>query len=176
MKKILILVTIILIVGIGYFKAKSQTTATTDIISLSQFDLIPSGAAVSGSNTALLDSALFLQKFGNPISATNEQSEIDDLPVSHYTYAGAEAWFMSNKLLGMNITSSNYVFTLSDGSSTIKVGDHIPVLINLFPQSWSLMNDMKVFVGLRNSANEIVDTNLIFEFDSSGTITSIAIQ
>lgn len=170
MKKISI--TIILLVGMSYFVAKSQVTSTIDIILISQFDIIPNGVRASGPNTVLLDSIQFIQRFGKPETISYEKAEMDSSLLSHYTYKGAEIWYESNSLQDIDITSSDYVFKLSDGSATIKVGDNTKTLRRLFPNSWALREDGRVGVGLKNNGIE-VDCGLIFKFNSSGRIISI---
>ncbi len=131
-KKIFWSLIITLIITSGAFFAKSQTSSTIDFLFLNQFDLSIAGTPASSINTILLGESAFLQKFGSPASSSTEYSEEEEGNMTHYAYNGADIWYMNDALQSMNITSPNYSFQLSNGSS-IKVGDNINLVSSIFP-------------------------------------------
>jgi hypothetical protein len=157
-----------------HFEAKCQNGSTIDLISVFAFDIIPQGAKISNPTTIFLDSLQFIKKFGKPKSISYEKAEMfDGQLVSQYNYKGAQVSYMANDMLGLEITSRDYEFKLIDGSATIKVGDNTSTLRRLFPNSWKLRREGKVFVALKYKDEE-EDCNLLFEFNKSGIITAFS--
>lgn len=158
------------------FSSKGQADSTINSLKINQFDLISRKAKASSTNTILLDATSFLQKFGIPVKTTTEYSEVDDTIITHYSYNGADVWYMNNRLEAMNITSPNYVFQLLKGR-TIKVGDNISVVANLFHGSYTNRQfTNQVFIQLEDQIGP-VDMLLIFQFDlHTYQVTEITVQ
>lgn len=174
-KKIIISVIILAAITSISFLPESQPFESTDIINVSDFDMSPTGAGYSSINTSLLVESTFVTKFGAPAGNTTEYSEMEETNVNHYVYTGAEAWFMDDKLQALVFTSPDYNLVMSNGSS-IKVGDSISTVANMFPSSWAGRTSNQVFIGLENSLGPI-DMTIMFEFDqNTDLITTISIQ
>ncbi|MDD2793829.1 MAG: hypothetical protein PHD73_11665 [Sediminibacterium sp.] len=146
-----------------------------DVLLIGQFDLAKKGAGFS-KNTLLLGEQAFLKKFGKPLKATLEHSEEEEADMKHYSYRGANIWYLKNNLEAINITSADYCFQMSNGS-VISVGDPISLVAHLFPSSWANKAfPEQVFVSLRNQVGP-VDAHLIFEYDSNtNLIKGISVQ
>lgn len=146
-----------------------------DVSLIGQFDLAKKGVGLS-TNTLLLGEQAFLKKFGKPLKAALEYSEEEEADMKHYSYKGADIWFLKNKLEAISITSADYCFQMSNGS-VIMVGDPISTVAYLFPSSWAnKASSEQVFVSLRNQVGP-VDAHLIFEYDSdSNLIKGISVQ
>jgi hypothetical protein len=174
MRKIFNSITILLIVLLIHFDAKCQNESTIDLLSVFGFDILPNGAKISNPTTIFLDSLQFIKRFGKPKSVSYEKAEMFQYQlVSDYKYRGLLVSFLANHMLGIDINNPYYVFKLSDGSATIKVGDNTTTLRRLFPNSWRLRKDGKVFVQLKNK-DVVVDCNLLFEINKSGIITAFS--
>ena len=155
-------------------EAKCQRESTIDIISVFTFDIVHKDAEVSKPTTIFFDSLQFIKNFGKPKSVSYEKAEMFfGQLVSQYNYKGIQVSYLANDMLGLEITSRNYEFKIIDGSATIKVGDNTSTLRHLFPNSWKLRREGKVFVGLKNKDVE-VDCNILFEFNKSGIITAFS--
>lgn len=146
-----------------------------DVLLIGQFDLAKKGTGFS-TNTLLLGEQAFLKKFGKPLKATLEHSEVHEADLMHYSYKGADIWYLKNNLEAINITSADYCFQMSNGS-VIMVGDPISTVAHLFPSSWAnKASSEQVFVSLRNQVGS-VNAHLIFEYDSdTNLIKGISVQ
>jgi hypothetical protein len=156
--------------------AKSQKGISPDFLDIRQFDLTITGRAPSPKNTLLLDESSFLKKFGRPSKISIDSSEMEEAKMTHYTYNGAEVWYMNNVLQAMSISSPKYCFQLLKGSS-IKVGDNISAVIRMFPGSWAAKQFAdQVFVTLGNKTGP-VDMSLLFQYNlTTNLITGISVQ
>lgn len=174
-KKIIFSVIIIAAITTISFLARSQSSESTDTISLGDFDMSPTGTGYSTFNTALLGESEFITKFGAPVSNSTDYSEVEETNMNHYVYSGAEAWFVNNRLQALVFTTPDYNLVMSN-SSSVKVGDAISTVASMFPSSWASRTSNQVFVALQNSQGPI-DMTILFEFDpNTDTITTISIQ
>jgi hypothetical protein len=156
--------------------AKNQKGTSPEVLSIHQFDLSITGRAPSSINSILLGEKKFLKKFGTPSRVSIDSSERDEANMTHYTYNGAEVWYMNNVLQAMSISSPKYCFQLLKGSS-IKVGDNISAVIRMFPGSWAAKQFAdQVFVTLGNKTGP-VDMSLLFQYNlTTNLITGISVQ
>lgn len=163
--------------------AKSQEAPNTgpinpvpDLLYINQFDLTQINALPSTTNSLLLSTSDFFQKFGNPNGSAAEYSEELENNSLHYFYSGMDVWYNNDRLQAINITSADFAFKLTNGT-TIKVGDNINNVVNLFPNSWNNVQfPGQVFVSLGDN-NGPVDMNLLFEYSTiNNIITSISVQ
>ena len=176
MKKLLFIGILVYAFTTLSFKEKIKRPLPPDTICFIDFDMCATKARYSPLNTALLSESRFLSKFGTPVHSSSEYSKEDKANMKHFIYTGAEAWYMNNHLQTIIFTNSNYKFVMSNGAS-IKVGDSISIVSDLFPKSWADMNSPKqVFVQLNNSTGP-VDMMLLFQFEpTKRLITSISLQ
>lgn len=175
-KKIILGIILTITISVITFFAKSQSVPVIDTLYFNQFDLGLTGVSPSPVNTALLGESDFIQKFGNPLNTSSDYSEEQEANMTHHVYDGAEVWFLNDAVEAFSITSADYCFQLTNGT-TIKVGDDINTVINLFPGSWDTKPfPDQIFVSLWHQ-NGPVDMTLLFQYDlNTNLITSISVQ
>lgn len=127
-------------------------------------------------NTALAD---FLEEFPNPDKNEDYYYEIDEVMARLISYNTSELYFLENKLSDFRFQDSK--FSIGNGESFIKVGDHYSLVEKLFPtyeidiESNYISKNKYGVIRITPSNGEIVfDETLVIVFDlETGKITEI---
>ncbi len=125
-------------------------------------------------NTALPE---FLKEFPNPDKNEDYYFEIDEKMARLISYEGNNLYFLEGMLSDFQLKDGK--FSIGNGKSFIKVGDHYSLIEKIFP---SFLNDIdyledensrRIFITLSNG-EIVLDDGLIIFFDlTTGKITEI---
>jgi len=152
MKKIILLSAFVIFT----LTCKSQTNT------IGANDLTVNGIEVYG-----LEKALLLEKFGNPLSITQEFFEMDDLYAQKYYYNGMYFYLVNDKVEIFCISNSNYVFS----GYSIKIGDPISGLQPYFPISYLNRKGNSIVLSLDD-----MDASVLIEYNMVEVITLIKLS
>lgn len=125
-------------------------------------------------NTALTD---FLKEFPDPDKNEDYYFEIDEEMARLISYEENNLFFLKGKLSDFQFKDDK--FSIGNGESFIKVGDHYSIVEKIFPNFMNSIdyqeseNSRRIFITLSNGAI-VLDDGLIIFFDlATGKITEI---
>ncbi len=123
------------------------------------------------------DLADFLEKFPNPDKNEDFYFEMQEVMARLISYDDSELYFLKNKLTGFRFQDSK--FSIGNGESFIKVGDHYSEVAKLYPSYRNQFDTLKrensgrIFI-IPSNNKIILDEGLGILFDlTTGKITDI---
>lgn len=123
------------------------------------------------------DMADFLEKFPNPDRNEDYYYEMDEVMTRLISYDSSEFYFLKNKLTDFRFQDSK--FSIGNGESFIKVGDHYSEVAKIYPSFRDQFDTLKreniVMIFIIPSNNKIIlDEGLAILFElTTGKITDM---